>query len=52
MTQYNMRPPIKRSGQYNFFIFSPQRQIRPAPTGAPNQTIQILQGQPNQTPSK
>lgn len=33
-------------------MFSPQRQIRPAPTGAPNQTIQILQGQPNPTPSK
>jgi len=28
-------------------VQSPQRQIRPAPTGAPNQTIQILQGQPN-----
>jgi len=31
-------------------VQSPQRQIRPAPTGAPNQTIQILQGQPNPTP--
>lgn len=31
-------------------VQSPQRQIRPAPAGAQNQTIQILQGQSNQTP--
>lgn len=30
-------------------VQSPQRQIRPAPSGSQNQTIQILQGQ-NQTP--
>ena len=40
------------TGLCKFSVFSPQRQIRPAPTGAPNQTIQILQGQPNPTPSK